>query len=293
MQTLDAQKGSLLLCCLAQAAQPLQPYTCGMKSLTHGSDLRLAPTLGPVIKANGKPPRNALSLIGEKGFTAVQLDATAAGLRPRELDTTARRDVLSTAMRSGLSVVGIDFFIPAEHYSDPQHVDRAVEAAVAACSLAGDLGRVPVSVNLPITKTDTALIQAIVDSADGFGVALAIHDEASFEELTDWIKTAPPHVGIGLDPAALLIRDHDPAGIAQTHSSSLRVARLSDASKGQADGGRQVVGMGSLELMAYRVSVDLAPNRVGPVVLDLRGLTSPLDAMRSAKSAWDKAAVQY
>jgi sugar phosphate isomerase/epimerase len=265
-----------------------------MPTLSHGSDLRLAPTLGPVVQASRKPPRQAFADIAGQGFAAVQLDATLPGLRPRELDTTARRDVLSTAIRAGLVVAGIDFFIPAEHYQDPQHVDRAVEAAIAACTLAGDLGRVPVSLNLPTGKADPSVVQLIVDAADAHGVALAIHDEADLSGLADWLNDhAAPHVGLGLDPAALLIRDRDPAGVAQSHSNSITVARLSDASKGQADGGRQVVGMGSLELLAYRVSVDLAPQRTGPVVLDLRGLASPVDAMRCAKSVWDNAAVEF
>jgi len=264
-----------------------------MAQISHGSDLRLAPTLGPLVQTSGQPPRRALSRIAEQGFSAVQLDATLPGLRPRELDKTARRDLTVTAKRLGLSIAGIDFFIPAEHYSDPHHIDRAVAAAIAACTLAGDLGRVPVSLNLPIGKADPATLQIIFDSADAHGVTLAIHDEADMKGLSRWLDShAPPHVGIGLDPAALLIREADPSALAQKLADALRVARLSDASKGQGDGGRQVVGVGSLAVMPYRVSVDLAPNRVGPVVLDVRGLTSPLDAMRAGKAAWDKAAVE-
>jgi len=264
-----------------------------MPTLSHGSDLRLAPTLGPLVQASGQPPRRALSLIGEQGFAAVQLDATLPGIRPRELDATARRDLLASAQRTGLQIAGVDFFIPPDHYCDPQHADRAVAAAIGACSLAGGLGRVPLSLNLPVAKVDASVAQMIADSADAQGVALAIHDEADTDGLSRWLKThAPPHVGVGLDPAALLIRDRDPSAAAQSFSKQLRVARLSDASKGQADGGRRVVGSGSLAVMPYRVSIDLAPNRVGPVVLDLRGMSSPIDAMRSAKAAWDKAAVE-
>lgn len=265
-----------------------------MPTLSHGSDLRLAPTIGPIVQATNQSPRKALALIAEQGFTAVQLDAILPGIRPRELDTTARRDLLATAKRCGLSITGIDFMISAEHYSDPQHVDRVVQSLAAACSLAGDLGRVPISLNLPIARADAALVQAVVDSADAQGVTLAIHNEADIDGLTHWLTDhAPPHVGVGLDPAALLIREQDPSLTAQSQSASLRVARLSDASKGQADGGRQVAGAGSLALMPYRVSIDLAPNRLGPVVLDLRGLMSPVNAMASAKQAWDNAAVQF
>lgn len=265
-----------------------------MAILTHGSDLTLAPTLCPLVHPMGKPARQALTLIAEQGFASVQLDATLPGLRPRELDTTARRDLRATVKRSGLSIAGIDFFIPTEHYHDPRHCDRAAQAATAACSLAGDLGRVPLSLNLPIAKADTALTQSIIDQADALGVTLAIHDEAEMEGTKAWLtEQALPHVGIGLDPAALLIRNHDPAAIAQSCSKNLHVARLSDASQGQADGGRQSIGAGSLQVMPYRVSVDLAPKRLGPVVLDLRGLAMPLTEMQNAKAIWEQSAIQF
>ena len=45
--------------------------------------------------------------------------------------------------------------------------------------------------------------------------------------------------------------------------------------------------------MPYRVSVDLAPKRLGPVVLDLRRLTAPLPAMANGKAIWEQAAVQF
>lgn len=280
--------------CPAQAVQAVQPYTWAMAILTHGSDLSLAPTLGPLVQVTGRPPRQVLSMIAEQGFGSVQLDATLPGLRPRELDTSARRDLIATAKRSGLMIAGIDFFIPAEHYSDPQHCDRAAQAVGAACSFAGELGRVPLSLNLPVGQADAAIVQSVIEQADASGITLAIHDEAQLDTLTAWLsKQAPPHAGVGLDPAALLIRDQDPADVAQSFSEMVRVARLSDASKGQADGGRQVTGAGSLQVMPYRVSVDLAPKRLGPVVLDLRGLTAPLQAMASAKAVWEQAAVEF
>ena len=42
--------------------------------------------------------------------------------------------------------------------------------------------------------------------------------------------------------------------------------------------------------MSYRVSTDLAPGRLGPVVLDLRGLPDPVPAAREARRAWESVA---
>ena len=57
-------------------------------------------------------------------------------------------------------------------------------------------------------------------------------------------------------------------------------------------GERCVVGSGELDLDAYRLSVDLAPGRTGPIVLDLRSLPTPLPAATRAAEAWDDAAVE-
>ncbi|MGB0768043.1 MAG: hypothetical protein ACPGYV_10070 [Phycisphaeraceae bacterium] len=265
-----------------------------MSLLTHGSDLRLSPTLGPICTATGLSPRQALASVASEGFAAVQLDATWPGLRPRELDRSARRDLQASAVRDGLMISGIDFFIPTDHFRDAAHVDRAAAALQGACSLAADLGRVPVSLALPLNDAEPGLIDLILATADGLGVTLAIHDEADFEYARDWLAGHDrPVVGAGVDPASLLIRRLDPASSAQSLGDAWCVARLSDASRGQADGGRCVVGRGDLDLSAYRISADLATTRRGPVVLDLRGVASPIQAMREADAAWQNAAERF
>lgn len=80
------------------------------------------------------------------GFAAVQLDAAAAGMRPRELGPTARRDLLARLRRRSLRPVGLDLWIPAMHLREPSTVDRASDAMHATIALAADLGRLDVSV---------------------------------------------------------------------------------------------------------------------------------------------------
>lgn len=264
-----------------------------MAILTHGSDLSLAPTLGPVIQRASGSPRKAFQTIAEAGFASLQLDATVAGLRPRELDASARRDLGATLRRSGLSAAGIDFFIPTDHYTNPAQVDRAVASAHAALQLAADLGRVPLSVNLPIAEVDAGITEGLFAAADGLGVRLAVHHESDPAQLRDWLSSKDEGiVGAAIDPAALLGARHDPISALQAMSTRLAVARLSDGQRGQADGSRSAVGQGDLDLVAYRVSVDLAPHRLGPVVLDLRMLAEPVAAANTAQSAWQNAAMQ-
>lgn len=263
-----------------------------MAILTHGSDLTLAPTITPIVRATDGTVKTALSRLAEAGFRGVQLDATLSGIRPRELDATGRRDLSASARRAGLVVGGVDLFIPRDHYAEPANVDRATQATLAAITLAADLGRVPLSINLPIDLLEKDVGSALLAGAEAHGVTLVVHAEDQLDALADWLNQADSDlVGMGLDPAALLGARADPSTIAQSHTGQLTGARLNDTRRGRADGSRCPVGAGDLDLMSYRISIDLAPHRRGPVVLDLRGLSNPLDAAVLANQAWDDAGV--
>lgn len=264
-----------------------------MPTLSHGSDLALAPTIKPIAHALGTSPRQAMQQIAELGFDAIQLDATMQGLRPRELDGTARRDLVAILRRTGLRAGGLDFFIPADHYTDPEHVDRAVQSACAAITLAGDIGRVPVSLNIPPQGLEPRVIDELTTVAQGCGVWLAMHGSSDAAEFSGWLgEVDSDYIGAGMDPAALLAARYNPVESLEKLSARLFVARLSDARKGQADGSRCAAGQGDLDLSTYRVWIDIAPRRLGPVVLDLRQLSSPVAAAQSGQAAWQAAAVK-
>ncbi|MEX1017712.1 MAG: TIM barrel protein [Phycisphaeraceae bacterium] len=275
-----------------------------MAILTHGSDLSLSPALGPLVRGAGQASgavRAAVEQLARQGFASVQLDATLPGLRPRELSSRGRRDLLALLGRRNVRPSGLDLFIPRKHYADDAQMDRAVAATVAAIELARDLGRLPVSLGLPVKRLPEPVQTAIVEAADGQGVRLAVHAEDQLDALEQWVDAIGlPSVGVGLDPAALLARGHDPAAVAQRLGHRLAVARLSDVDRAadgdddeEAGAGETVrcpAGAGELDLIPYRVAVDLAGRRAGPVVLDLRGLARPFDAAAVGKRAWDDAA---
>jgi sugar phosphate isomerase/epimerase len=274
-----------------------------MAILTHGSDLSLAPTLGPLVQeaAHGDGTvRGALERLSAAGFSAVQLDAALPGIRPRELSTRARRDLSALLARQELRLAGIDLFIPRRHYLQPDLMDRALTATTAAIELAADLGRVPLSLALPIAAMTQDAHDALAACADGHGVPLAIHAEDDLDALLAWMaRMDQPVLGAGLDPCAVLGCGHDPGAFAQRLGARLLVARLNDLigapqaptpSGPTAAGVRCTVGQGDLDLTAYRVAIDLAGRRTGPVVLDLRGLPDPLAAASAAHHAWDHAA---
>lgn len=260
-----------------------------MVILGHGSDVSLAPTITPIVSVVGGSVRKAMSTLAEEGFPAVQLDAALRGIRPRELNRTGRRDLITAAARAGVRLAGIDLFVPQKHLLSDEHVDRAVSAIVEAVRLAGDLGRIPLSLTLPLEQSAEEAVAAILEAADGHGVALAIHAERDIDSAGEAIdRLNDQGVGLGLDPATLLLQGRDAVEAAQKLGPRLTSARLSDADRDL--GQRTVVGRGDLDVAGYRVGVDLATRRVGPVVLDLRSLQGPLAALREGMKAWEDAA---
>lgn len=274
-----------------------------MAILTHGSDLTLAPTLAPLLTSGGGAGgtvREAVEQLSAAGFTAVQLSAATPGIRPRDLDQRARKDLLALLARRAMRLAGLDLFIPRRHFVESEHMDRAVAATLSAIELAADLGRVPVSIALPVEKISADIRLALAQAADGHGVAVAVHAEDQIPALLQWVEEvdlsgAGAGLGVAIDPAAVLGRSGDPVEMVQKLGPKLRVARLSDLSAGSdlADGdasSRCVVGEGDLDVIPYRVALDLATARRGPVVLELRGLPQPFTAARIARRVWEKSA---
>lgn len=250
------------------------------------AQLDLAPTLG----ALPGDVRRSLDRIAALGFRCVQVTATQPGLRPRDLDGSARRDLLGTLRRRELAVSGLDLWIPASHFRNPAHVDRAVGAAVAGIDLAADLGRCPVSMTLPPAKQHAddepdepsavavEAVQAVVDAAHRAGVPLADHHVPVTERAWDGL------IGIGIDPAAWIAAGDDPAQVVSQHGDQLIAARLSDL---LTTGLRGPIGAddGRLDVMGYHVALTVAGYR-RPVVLDTRQWPDPWHDLQASAVHW-------
>jgi sugar phosphate isomerase/epimerase len=263
------------------------------------SRLELAPTLA-ALPGELRPSMDRLAAMG---FRHVQLSAAQPGLRPRELDGSARRDLLATFRRRELEISGIDLWIPPSHYLDPVHVDRAVTATIAAIELAADLERCPLSITLPAYSVDPKnpevddaeeistgnadassgdAVQAIIDAAHHAGVALADHQVPVADRERDDL------IGIGIDPAAWLAAGLDPAAGVSRQSGHLVAARLSDL---LSTGLRGPIGTrdGRLDVMSYRVALAVAGHD-RPVVLDARQWPNPWSDLETAAECWRRLA---
>lgn len=224
--------------------------------------------------------REQVAWAAKSGVRAVQIDATAAGVRPRELDRSGRRDLAALLRRSELSCSGLDLFIPPEHFVQRDKVDRAVSAVVEALEMAAELstlaagavvtrlgsGVLSVCLVLP-TETPASVRRTLAEHAERRGGCIADHAWPVHENV-DQLRT----LAVGLDPATILLAQQDPAQVAAQLGERVASARLTDVARGI---GANRIAPGSpsgrLEVLAYLVAIATGA-KLNHVVLDLRGI---------------------
>ncbi len=235
-------------------------------------------SLAGLPHAPGGDPRADIIRASAIGFNRVHLDAARSEFRPRELDRSARRDLAALLRRAGLEFSGLDLWIPPAHFADPQRQDRAVSAVLDAIDMAAEVGALArsggavVSVRLPPALVPE-VAAVLAERAHHRGVSLADHAPEAAGRTSGGL-------GVGIDPAALLIAGHDPAAFVAALKSSPASARISDAR----DGARTALGRGTLDLHACLAALDAAAFR-GPLIADLRDVPSPEDAARAILAA--------
>jgi sugar phosphate isomerase/epimerase len=256
-----------------------------MQHLTLGHlDVSLALVgLAPALPAGGEALRAAVEVARGAECRAITLSAGHAGLRPRELDRSARREIAALLRRNGLGLGGVDALLPAAHFERGEHQERAVDAAVAAIALAGELaallpgaGAGVVSVVLPDAPA-ADVVATLAGEAERWGVRVA--DLAWRAKPLE--REASGRIGVGIDPAAVFMGGGDPVMEAARAGAGLVSARLSDVSAG----GRTAAGSGRLDLLAYRAAL-AAAGYAGLVVLDVRQCPEPMAALRRGAERW-------
>ncbi len=252
--------------------------------------------------------RSIFDLVRTLGFRGITLDTSAAGFRARELSRSARRDVSATMRRRELSFVGLDLWIPPEHFSDPANSQRAIEAVMGACELSGELcrlnqqggdhlARATVSVVLP-DSMEAGDKDAMHAHAQRVGATLADHQlswldhtqaEQQDSQQSDQQDAHDCSIGIGIDPAMVLMngtgsgRPAISPGKAITLASDRLVSvRLSDANS---MGRCPIASEGSrLDLPSYLGSLLVASRDW--VILDVRGVSDSVQAAGVGRDVW-------
>ncbi len=215
--------------------------------------------------------RGLIEWIASRGLRYVQVDATMAGIRPREIGRSARRDMASLIKRVGLSLSGIDLWIPPSHLVDTTNQQRAIDAVSGACELAAELrailgdgmpGGASFGVSMTLhAETPAAVVDAICATATRCGVVIIDHAWPARAVASD----GP--IRVGVDPAVLIGAGASVGKAVLGVSPPPAAFRLSDSSAI----GRVAVGEGSLDLTNYDIAITTL-NWAGAVTLDLRGL---------------------
>jgi len=234
--------------------------------------------------SGGRDLRELIRLGSSHGLGTVQIDATDRATRPRDMDRSARRELAALLRRHELGCSGVDLLIPASHFEDPGHADRAMDASLGAIGLAADLASLTASRPGVVTIAlggvrDDGLVRTLEGAADRAG-ALVADLHVPYEP-----RDSGP-IGIAIDPASVIAHGQDPASIATSSGDRLVAARLSDTASGM----RTIPGEpgGSLDLMSYVASLDAAGFR-STVTLDLRGIPSPEQSIAQAIGHWNRA----
>lgn len=276
---------------VAERSDPVDDVfeVCGVVAQNHRvlNTAIVSPTAAPLIAAYNADIRATLEALSGWQFASVQLSAAQPGLRPRDLDRSGRRELSALLARQGLMLGGFDLMIPPKDWLDDVSVDRAVSATLATLELAADLGRPSVSIALPVGALSNDVKQTLITGADGRGVALAVHAEDELEALALWLEAEDqPMLGAGIDPAAAMACDLDPADAALRVAKHLKVARLDDyAPVSAGGGGRCPIGEGNLDLLSYRATlstIEATPH----IVVELRDLADPIAGLSKAMAAW-------
>ncbi len=232
-----------------------------------------------------RSPREIIDAIGELAVRGIALDATAPGMRPRELGRSARRDLAASLRRHELELTGLDLWIPPEHFAHPVHAQRALEATTRAlemaselASLVGSRSRAVVSVVMA-EETEQDMLRALGAAAQRVGATLADH------RLRDDMGVLPAGVGVGVDPVFSLMDGGSPGMSVTAAGARLASARLSDANAM----GRCAVGAngGKLDLRGYAGA--LIVSGLAWVTLDVRDLPDGARAAELGARAWREA----
>lgn len=258
---------------------PQRRYNSGMKP---GLPLSLSIAGLPRIEDAPPEPRSLIEWAARLGFRCIQLDAAMPGVRPRDLDRSARRDLAALLRRLELGLSGLDLWIPPAHFTDPARAERAIEAAEQAVDLAAAIAQLgaaaPTRPALAITlpaAVPQEVGQRLSTAAGAAGIRIADHAWP----LRPFEAGAP--LGPGLDPAAVVLAGEDPARVAAGLPGPPVSARLDDLSSA----GRVPPGEGALDELAYLVALEVKGYRA-PVVLDLRALPAPRRTAQEVLERW-------
>ena len=226
-----------------------------------------------------------LRIAARLGFRGVTLSAAQLGTRPRELDRSERRGLIAELKRLELNCDSVDLFIPPEHFTVPDTMDRAIHAVRDALDLASDLAASALFLRLPpesLDETPSEAIGALMGFADSSRVRLA--DVGLGGRALNALESgAPISIGIGIDTASWLADGRDPLEGLILHGGLVGGVRL----VGLDETGSRVppASEARINLEAWRQAFEIDAHGAS-LVIDARGWRDPLEGVARALRSW-------
>ena len=220
------------------------------------------------------PPRQVIEWAAGAGFRAIMLDSARVGVRPRDLDRSARRGLASLLRRLELRLAGAELWIPSEHYASPTNSERAVAAALSSIDMLAELAA--------LIEADRTLTLTL--PADGADEAISVIAQAAHRAEIRIANAAWPWrqpsddapIGVALDPRAITRSGEDPIAIASSCQQPPDAARWAFTSRRPEE---------VIDPLGYASALSTAGFR-GDVALDLRDAIDPESDAMSALTRW-------
>ena len=220
------------------------------------------------------PPRQVIEWAAGAGFRAIMLDSARAGIRPRDLDRSARRGLASLLRRLELRLAGAELWIPSEHYASPTNSERAVAGVLSSIDLLAELAA--------LIETDRTLTLTL--PADGADEAISVIAQAAHRAEIRIANAAWPGrktsdespIGVCLDPRTIARNDDDPVAITTACHEPPDAARWPFSTSRPEE---------VIDPLGYASALSIVGFR-GDVALDLRDAIDPESDALSALTRW-------
>lgn len=241
--------------------------------------------------------KDALRLAGSLDFSAVELATVAGDIAPEHLTSSGRRHLAHFIRGLGLQLTSLAADMPGLRLTDPGTADECVERTCHVLELAADLKVPVVTASLgAITHPDTGepsplaleALRRIGEFADSRGTIYAIRPSYDAgDRLVDILAAlACPSIGVGLDPAALVMTGANPLARLERFIEQVVAVQARDGTVGrdQHAGHEAPLGEGDVDWMTLLAMLTAAEYR-RPYILRRRESANPTDDLRHARDS--------
>jgi len=245
-------------------------------------------TAALAIDALAMDARDAFDVAAVNGYRGIAFATNHAELKPEALGESARRHVAKILESKSLSLDSIRIAVPRGGLADAATIDRTIDNALKAITLAEQMHVTTVSLHAgPLGESTSSIESAVRELANqaerrGIMLALSADTAAPLAKLLAAVAAtrARPH----LDTARVIAAGDDPAKIAEQFASGkLPIAQLTarDAIRVGSTVRSVELGQGQLALSDLLAALREQEFR-GPIVVDPRDLPDAADAAAHA-----------